>query len=221
MWTKNWHRFVQGIYGACKRVENSTPYNFLHSDEGSGTHPRIRAYEHGTLYWIDVFTNSSNYQQEKLDTPPKFLVENSQLSIPSITYATSNISAYGTYYDTEYRMCQLGNGQNSDDYTAYNLASPILSGFSVQNITTGSVFDTQENKHKKTLSISIVNSSSDDITVSEFGLFLACCGATWAGLTLSPALVYYEKFNPVVISPGSIFRITIEQEMPVLEVDTQ
>ena len=223
MWTKNWHRFIQGIYGACKRVDyNELGAPWAHIDEGIGIEPRYQGYIGGGLSWIDVFVTATNYQQTKLDTPPKVLIQNSQLDIPAIEYCSSNISAQDIYYKNA--MCQLGSGQNADDYTAYNLATPITAGFTVQNITTGSTFDSAENKHKKTLSISLVNSSSGDITVSEFGLFLALSAPfinTGGGGDISPALVYYEKFEPVTISPGDVFRFEIEQEMPVLEVDTQ
>lgn len=222
MWTKNWHRFLQGIYGACKRIDSdSAQGEWLHDDEGSGISPRFRTYCHGDLKWIDVFTNATSYQQPKLDTPPKKLINNSQLAIPSIEYLSTtlaNATAFG------YISCQLGSGQATDEYTAVELASPILSGFTIQNLATGTQFDSEENKHKKTLSISLVNSSSSDITVSEFGLFMRCAEYFSNGFTdssISPALVFYERFSPATISSGAIFRIVIEQEMPVLEVTTQ
>ena len=224
MWTKNWHRFLQGIYGACERVEvDEINKSWLHDSEMAGTKPCYRGYYRGDLYWIDVFTTATNYQQTKLDTPPKNLIRNSQLEINTIGYCSSNISAQNIYYSNA--LCQLGNGQASDEYTAYNLASPITSGFTIQNMAVGTTFDDENNKHKKTLSISLVNSSSDDITVSEFGLFLAL-SSTYSGSVadvgmISPALVFYERFSPVTISSGAIFRIVIEQEMPVLEVSTQ
>ena len=224
MWTKNWHRFLQGIYGACERVEiDQLDKSWLHSGDIAGTKPCYYGYYRGDPYWIDVFTTATNYQQTKLDTPSKNLIRNSQLEINTIEYCTTNISAQNIYYKNA--LCQLGSGQATDEYTAYNLANPITSGFTIQNMAVGTTFDDEENKHKKTLSISLVNSSSGDITVSEFGLFLAL-SSTYSGSVadvgqISPALVFYESFTPVTISAGAIFRIVIEQEMPVLEVSTQ
>ncbi|MBR4431880.1 MAG: hypothetical protein IKS76_01620 [Paludibacteraceae bacterium] len=217
MWTQNWHRFLQGIYGACKAVyDYSSTHAIVHDTDAAGTEPRYHGYYYNRgLKWIDVVTCNAN----ALTTPASALVANSQLDfdLSTIEYATNNISEY--YYGFKPAVVQLGNGQASDDYTAYDLASPITSGFAVQNVIQGTTYDAEENKHKKTATISIVNNSSTDISVSEFGLFLQTTISYSFGA--SPALCYYEKFSPVNIPAGGIFRLTIEQEMPILEVDTQ
>lgn len=224
MWTKNWHRFLQGIYGACKSAYTQVGVpDWAHDTEGLGETPRVRAYAgvglNYSLKWCDVITNCilTTSAEQYLATPDKGLIKRSQLDIDSITYMLFDIAQGGGLGN----YCQLGNGQATDDYTAYKLASPITSGFTVQNIISNTVYDSTTKKHKRMLNFALVNSSYDPITVSEFGIYLTFFSHQNAAVYVTPALMYYEKFSPVTIAAGDIFRIVIEQEIPVLEVTTQ
>lgn len=114
----------------------------------------------------------------------------------------------------------LGNGSEPVTYDDYKLSGTLVTN-NLTQVSTNVTWDAETKKYRKTLVATYHNSESEDITISEWGLwrigsYIANNAVVYRENSPLSMLVYREVFDePLIIAAGTTATIKFAFEIPM------
>lgn len=106
----------------------------------------------------------------------------------------------------------LGTGTTPASYEDYHLESPITSNMTMGVVSSSWEYEPDTHIYTKTYKIPVAYSGTNDVTISEFGIYCPCT-SYWPS-RLDTTLIYRETLDyPITLSQNDTIEITFSQSI--------